>query len=382
MINKVIKEYLEHENNIDTNYEAIFSKIEGEKNMNNWKRKVLNGVAAVIGIVIIGTASNRIYAKIKLDVEFKEYQNREYKYGVGHKDLTESIDMQYIEQDGIKVKVDSLMTTDDRLEAKINFEFAEGIEVNSETFEFGYAIYDENNNLYGLYGNMNNKMAKKGYNYHARNIYKELGINAKKYIPLIKSTGISRLSSQNRNIVSKIIMNSHSGFPNAKKLYIRIFDLEYHLDYYKTEEIKTAPTIEYFPISDAEWIFEINVPESIYNRTTTNLKLKQEIPELEITHIKVTEAGLILKGKMEELYNAMMSGKDMKPEEWTIKHDEIINITDNQGNSYYYKSSGSTGEKNGFTFNFEIDQDMVKNSQFFLNINVNGKQYSSELVVE
>ena len=85
---------------------------------------------------------------------------------------------------------------------------------------------------------------------------------------------------------------------------------------------------------------------------------------------------------MEELYNAMMSGKDMKPEEWTIKHDEIINITDNQGNSYYYKSSGSTGEKNGFTFNFEIDQDMVKSSQFFLNINVNGKQYSSELVVE
>lgn len=382
MINKVIKEYLEHENNIDTNYEAIFSKIEGEKNMNNWKRKVLNGVAAVIGIVIIGTVSNQIYAKIKLEAEFKEYQNREYKYGVGQKDLTESIDMQYIEQDGIKVKVDSLMTTDDRLEAKINFEFAEGIEVNSETFEFGYAIYDENNNLYGLYGNMNNKMAKKGYNYHARNIYKELGINAKKYIPLIKSTGISRLSSQNRNIVSKIIMNSHSGFPNAKKLYIRIFDLEYHLDYYKTEEIKTAPTIEYFPISDAEWIFEINVPESIYNRTTTNLKLKQEIPELEITHIKVTETGLILKGKMEELYNAMMSGKDMKPEEWTIKHDEIINITDNQGNSYYYKSSGSTGEKNGFTFNFEIDQDMVKNSQFFLNINVNGKQYSSELVVE
>ena len=382
MINKVIKEYLEHENNIDTNYEAIFSKIEGEKNMNNWKRKVLNGVAAVIGIVIIGTVSNQIYAKIKLEAEFKEYQNREYKYGVGQKDLTESIDMQYIEQDGIKVKVDSLMTTDDRLEAKINFEFAEGIEVNSETFEFGYAIYDENNNLYGLYGNMNNKMAKKGYNYHARNIYKELGINAKKYIPLIKSTGISRLSSQNRNIVSKIIMNSHSGFPNAKKLYIRIFDLEYHLDYYKTEEIKTAPTIEYFPISDAEWIFEINVPESIYNRTTTNLKLKQEIPELEITHIKVTETGLILKGKMEELYNAMMSGKDMKPEEWTIKHDEIINITDNQGNSYYYKSSGSTGEKNGFTFNFEIDQDMVKNSLFFLNINVNGKQYSSELVVE
>ena len=345
MINNVIKEYLEKENNIDTNYEAIFSKIKGEQNRNNWKRKALNSVAVVIAIVAIGTASNQIYAKIKLDAEFKEYQNREYKYGVGQKDLTESIEMQYIEQDGIKVKVDSLMITDDRLEAKINFEFAEGIEVNSETFEFGYAIYDEENNLYCIYGNINSKIQKRGYEYHKRNIYRELGIDSKKYIPMISSTGITKISAENRNIISKIFMNSHTGFPKAKKLYIRIFDLEYYMDYCHTEEIKTISTMEYFPISDAEWIFEINVPESIYNRKTINLKLKEEIPELEITHIKVTQTGLILKGKMQELYNAMMSGKDMSREEWAIKQNEIINITDSQGNSYYYKSGGSTEEK-------------------------------------
>lgn len=382
MINNVIKEYLEKENNIDTNYEAIFSKIKCEKNMNNWKRKALNSIAAVITIIAIGTASNQIYAKIKRDVEFKEYQNREYKYGVGQKDLTESIDMQYIEQDGIKVKIDSLMTTDDRLEAKINFEFAEGIEVNSETFEFGYAIYDEENNLYCVYGNMNNKIQKRGYGYHKRNICRELGIDSNKNIPMITSTGIAKISAENRNIISKITMNSHTGFPKSKKLYIRIFDLEYYIDYYKTEEIKTIPTMEYFQISDAEWIFEINVPKSIYNRKTMSLKLKEEIPELEITHIKVTETGLILKGKMKELYNAMMSGKDMSSEEWTIKQNAIINITDSQGNSYYYKSSGSTEEKNGFTFDFEIDQDRVNSTQLYLNINVNEKQYSSELVVE
>lgn len=382
MINNVIKEYLEKENNIDTNYEAIFSKIKGEQNRNNWKRKALNSVAVVIAIVAIGTASNQIYAKIKLDAEFKEYQNREYKYGVGQKDLTESIEMQYIEQDGIKVKVDSLMITDDRLEAKINFEFAEGIEVNSETFEFGYAIYDEENNLYCIYGNINSKIQKRGYEYHKRNIYRELGIDSKKYVPMISSTGITKISAENRNITSKIIMNSHTGFPKAKKLYIRIFDLEYYMDYCHTEEIKTISTMEYFPISDAEWIFEINVPESIYNRKTINLKLKEEIPELEITHIKVTQTGLILKGKMQELYNAMMSGKDMSREEWAIKQNEIINITDSQGNSYYYKSGGSTEEKNGFTFDFEIDQDIVNSRQLFLNINVNGKQYSSELAVE
>lgn len=380
MINKIIKEYVEHENNIDTNYEAIFSKIECEKNMNNWKRKVLNGVAVVIAIVAIGTASNQIYAKIKWDIQFKEYQNREYKYGVGQKDLTEVVDMPYIEQDGIKVKVDSLMLTDDRLEAKINFEFAEGIKVNSETFEFGYAIYDEDNNLYGIYGNMYNKIQKRGFEYHKRNICRELGIDSKKYTSMIKSCGIAKISAENRNIISKIIMNSHIGFPKAKKLYIRIFDLEYYMGY-NTGEIKTMPTIEYFPISDAEWIFEINVPESIYNRTTMNLKLKEKIPGLEITHIKVTETGLILKGKMKELYDAMMSGKDMKPEEWTTKQNEIINITDSQGNSYYYKSGGSTEEKNGFTFDFEIDQYIVNSRQLFLNVNIKEEKYSSELII-
>ena len=51
--------------------------------------------------------------------------------------------MNYITQDGISVKVDSLMITDDYLEAKINFKFVDNIEVNSETFGFGYAVYDD-----------------------------------------------------------------------------------------------------------------------------------------------------------------------------------------------------------------------------------------------
>ena len=289
--------------------------------------------------------------------------------------------MAYIEQDGIKVKVDSLMITDDRLEAKINFQFEEGIELNSETFQFGCAIYDEYNNLYGIYGNMNNKIQKRGFEYHKRNICRELGIDSKKYTPMIRSYGFGNISAENRNIISKIIMESHIGFPKVKKLYIRIFDLEYYMDY-NTDEKKIKPTMEYFPISDAEWIFEINVPESIYNRTTINLKLKEEIPGLEITHIKVTEIGLILKGKMEDLYNAMMSGKDMKSEEWATKQKEIINITDSQGNSYYYKSGGSTEEKNGVTFDFEIDQDIVNSRQLFLNVNVKGEKYSSELIIE
>lgn len=381
MVNEVIKEYVEEKNNFDTNYKSIYSKIENKKHMNKWKKKLINSVAIIVAIIGLITASNQIYAKIQWNVQFKEYQNREYKYGVGQKDLTETVEMQYVEQDGIKVKVDSLMTTDDRFEAKINFEFAEDIKLNSETFEFGYAIYDEENNLYGIFGNMNNKTQKRGFEYHRRCIYRELGLDTKKHISLMNSAGIARISAEDRNIISKISMNSRIGFPNSKKIYIRIFDLEYYMND-NTNKIKTYPTTEYFPISDAEWIFEINVPESIYNRKTEKLKLKEDIKGLEINHIKVTETGLILQGKMKEIYDAMMSGKDMKTEEWTKKQKEIINITDSEGNSYYYKSGGSTYEKNGFTYNFEIDQDILNTRELYLNINVNGNKYSRQLVKE
>ena len=63
MINKILKEYVEKENNIDTNYKAIFSKTKGEKSMKSWKKKLVSGVAAMFALVLVGTASTRYICK-------------------------------------------------------------------------------------------------------------------------------------------------------------------------------------------------------------------------------------------------------------------------------------------------------------------------------
>ena len=157
MINKVMKEYLENINNKNSNYEEILKK---EKKTKFSGKKLASIVAVFVAVVALGTASTQIYAKIQWDIKFKEYQNREYEQGSGNiKEAFESgygevVDMDYIEQDGIKAKVDSLIITDDYFGANINFQFDENIKLNSETFQFAFAVYDESKNVYGIFTRM------------------------------------------------------------------------------------------------------------------------------------------------------------------------------------------------------------------------------------
>ena len=73
MINTVFKEYAEKEFNADRNYEEILLK---EKRKSSFSKKMLNTVATLLVIVVTGIMSTQIYAKIKWNIEFKEYQDR------------------------------------------------------------------------------------------------------------------------------------------------------------------------------------------------------------------------------------------------------------------------------------------------------------------
>ena len=57
-------------------------------------------------------------------------------------------------------------------------------------------------------------------------------------------------------------MKSEKGFPRSKKIYIRVFDLGYSMTQVDEENNYQA---EDFSITNAEWIFEIDLPEKFYN---------------------------------------------------------------------------------------------------------------------
>ena len=117
----------------------------------------------------------------------------------------------------------------ERERIKLAFEFDEGIEVNSRTFTYSYAVYDENNNIYAIYNSsMNAKIDRL-----PELIYRELNVDYNKndiYAnQYATSTSMGNISANNRKIVNEIRLKSLKGFPKSKKLYLRILNLGYSM---------------------------------------------------------------------------------------------------------------------------------------------------------
>lgn len=384
MINKAFKEYMEEINNPEKNYKKILSKEKGVVNMKMNTKKLVNIAAIFIAIVIVGVASTQIYAKIQWDIQFKEYQRRPVGEAKGTlevaKDLgyAEAVDMDYITQDGISAKVESILLTDDCFNADIKFKFDEDKEVNSETFVYSYAVYDENNQIYQIFGRMHLGGKTQKYDQLTPFIYKELGVKYNKHdiyaVQLADSGGIGSIEANEaeKTITTEITLRARDSFPRSKKLYIRVFDLGYTMF---DSETRTA---EDFQVSEAEWIFEIEVPDKFYERETLELKPEHEIPGIEFSKITITEAGLVLNFQSEAYLDLIAKGKDMKGNEFSEAAKTMLNITNAEG-KVYQDIGGGTTKDNGYKMTIDAGKnDLAK--RLYINFKVDGKQYTEELV--
>ena len=387
MKNKLYEEFAKEKFSKEKNYNAIISKVKGGTAMKKNKMKIILNIAAIfIFAIIVFSITPVIYAKIQWNIEFKEYQNREYEIVSGtfkeakESGYNEEIEMDYITQDGISAKVDTLMITDDYFETKINFKFPNDMELNSETFSYGIAVYDEEKNIYGVFTRMNMGSVEKKDTYTPY-MYEEIGAKYNKNdiydIQLNDSSTIQNVSAENKNIISKFIMTSNKGFPKSKKIYIRVFDLGYYMS-----DLNQTNAQEYlfedFVLSDAEWIFEIDVPEKFYERQEVELELKEDLPELKIEEITVNEIGLVIKAKRDGLGNIIKLGTT-SIEEWSKFKDELINITDEAGNVYYGDVGGIAQGSDWFKMRYDINKNML-DKKLFLNIKIDEQQHSIELV--
>ena len=141
--NKIFKEFLESTYDREKNYNSICSKIKGGIDM---KKKILN-IVAVLLIVLVTAKS--VYAKIAWHIEYKEYENRNVitrTLAIDENNYSENLNMDYVYQDEIGIKIKSLMITNDYFKLDMDIKLNE--DINKDMITYGYAIYDENNNIY------------------------------------------------------------------------------------------------------------------------------------------------------------------------------------------------------------------------------------------
>lgn len=181
-------------------------------------------------------------------------------------------------QDGIGIKINSILLTDDCLDFDITFKFNEEINVDSKNFSFGYAVYDENKNIYNIQPRL---FSKNKENNKISFIYKELGLNydtksaTAQQFSDIATQQITGVSEANRTIDFNLTLRAKDKFPQSKTIYIKIFDLGYTMSDIENENNElTIKNSEDFNLSKAKWNLEIEVPKKFYERNTTELTTK------------------------------------------------------------------------------------------------------------
>ena len=357
--NKIFKEFLENTYNKDKNYNSICSYIKGGIYM---KKNLLNIAAVILTVLVIGISAQNIYAKIAWNIEYKEYQKRnvitrQIAIDENSKDgYIENLNMDYTYQDNIGIKIKSLIITNDY--CQIDFDTKLNEDINK--ISYGYVVYDENYTIYACSERWSKSKNNKSY---LQKLYKELGI---------KNNKSKILSDSSWHGISKISMTSNIGFPNSKKLYIRIFDIGYDI-------FKENGSVEQIDLSNSEWQFEIDVPKKIYERTEIELMLSQEIEGITLNKAQLSETGLSIKVNIKDLRNFLMAGKDMDSKEFDKLRDAAFYLSDGEDNIYMATDMGTTKNKNEIQAKFGIGkQDLDK--KIYLNVSLNDVQAKIQLV--
>lgn len=352
--------------------------------------KWINALAILLVVILLGVSAPNIYAQIKWNIEYKEFENRPIEYGSASikqaiaDGYEKNIDMEYVYHDEIGVRLDSLMITDEFFSMNIDFVFSKDTPINTESFSYGYMVYDENKNVYGLFeggiSSFEDTIKGKYWKEFCREEkipYDEKDVFLKQIAD--STVGATVITSKEGNIVAQARMTTSIEFPRSKKLYIRIFNIGYTMFEYNQENPNMSLS-EQFKLTEAEWKLEVEVPESFYKRESVELKLAEEVEGLELKKLNVTETGTNIIFKLDGFLDLVMAGKDMDSQEFHQKMDDAIYITDEMGKRYsYLNSDNGTYREGTYKAKFDINKSDL-NKKFYLHFMIEGKENKVELV--
>lgn len=351
----------------------------------------MNKVSKVVTILLcmVVMLSGITYAAKLWNVQFKKFEKtiespNEAITQAKESGYIEEFDSDYDVKDGVGIKVDSFLKTDDCLNMTVNFKFAEDTEVNSDTFEFGYIIYDENKNVYQVAPRIyfDNQISEHDM---IVSIFKEMEINFDEdnifESVFSESSSIENMETEeDRTIVKEFTIRAKKSYPKSEKIYIKFFDLGYTMmdkaNLVEQAELENIE-IEEFDITNKEWTFEIDVLDEMSKAENKELKVKDEIPNIEIKSCTLTETGMVILLKTNDYIDYVCIGKEMK-NTFPDKKFNIFNIMNSDGKFYDNIGNGPTDD--GL---YKIVVDVPKSDLekgLFVDYESNGVEYKSELI--
>ena len=198
-------------------------------------------------------------------------------------DYIQNIDMDYIEKEKVKFKVDYLVMDDIHLDLVFNFITQDSVENYEGRAIRGLEITDENNNQISIDS-------------------EDQRIWSKNIAPMM---GQWSVVEKHDNLLRQVVHLSSDNFPKSKKLYVS-FDsvILYNVNH------GNPFTIEY----EDNYKLEFDISDQLINRKTIEYKSENN----DISNIKLTNSGLALTIKSDHY----------------ITKDEDYKITDEEGKSY------------------------------------------------
>ena len=283
--------------------------------MRNSKMFILRKVAIIIFALIIIPIG---YVQAQKNIVY--FSNREPVYILNSisdaitDGYVEDLNMEYIYSDGIGLKIDSLMVSDNDINLVFNFKMSDQINSNGKNIEFGYLLYDENNEVYYNERNTNINLLK---DFIKKNNLKK-DYDTQKYV--LSSQKMS-ITNTNENFVVSSTIYAKAFFPKAKKLFVEVTGIGNFDDRDK-----------YKALSNSRWIFELDLPEKFYDSKPIKYELKELSAEIKLEGFFVTDTSSTLIAEIDGINN---SGYD-------------ISIIDEFGNEYKTNEksfSGINGDK-------------------------------------
>lgn len=103
--------------------------------------------------------------------------------------------------------------------------------------------------------------------------------------------------------------------------------------------------------SNSEWQFEINIPDTLYNREVLNLKFNEDVKEFELEKAEISDTGLLIELNLSKGYSYKNNGQ------------EIFKVTNNKGEEIINLLGRS--ENNHYSMLYDISKDELDNGIYF-----------------